>query len=111
MRDITSQLDSSDLGNDTLFDIPSFTAHLYPTDCINIASAMKTMITGFTDRPHILESGAIVLGLYLGFLLIAAIVKGRAAVSLANYDIGTLCAWYLAVWATYGEQSSVYRNR
>ena len=111
MRDITSQLDSSDLDNDTLFDVPSFTAHLYPTDCVNIASAMKTMITGFTDRPHIPESGAIVLSLLLGFVLISVTVKGRAAVSLANYDIGTLCAWYLAVRATYGGLFSIYRNR
>ena len=34
MHGITSRLDSSDLGNGTLFDVPSFTAHLYPTNCV-----------------------------------------------------------------------------
>jgi origin recognition complex subunit 3 len=29
----------------------SYITHLYPSDCSNIMSAMKTLVTGFVDRP------------------------------------------------------------
>ncbi|GLB39805.1 putative origin recognition complex (ORC) subunit 3 N-terminus [Lyophyllum shimeji] len=81
---VTAHTNSSELDNEELFDTTAFTTHLYPTDCVNLTSAMKAMIGGFVARSHILQE-----------------VKGRPATSLVNYDIEMLLAWYTAVRDTY----------
>jgi hypothetical protein len=35
----------------------SYITHLYPSDCSNIMSAMKTLVTGFVDRPPVGQDG------------------------------------------------------
>ncbi|KAF8062222.1 origin recognition complex subunit 3 N-terminus-domain-containing protein [Lyophyllum atratum] len=81
---VTAHTDSFDLENGDLFEATAFTAHLYPSDCVNLTSAMKAMISGFVDRSHVLEK-----------------VKGRPATSLVNYDIETLWVWYMAARDAY----------
>lgn len=77
LNEVTAQIDCTNLENE---DAPSFTTHLYPTDCLNIMSTMKAVVTGFVERLDILER-----------------VKRRPTTSLASYDIGRLIAWYTAV--------------
>ncbi|KAG6902728.1 hypothetical protein C0995_012392 [Termitomyces sp. Mi166 len=76
---LTDSFDLEDTSN-----ITAFTSHLYPNDCNNVMSAMKALISGFVNRPHILDKG-----------------KGRSGISLANYDIEILSAWYTAICNTY----------
>ncbi|KAJ7139393.1 origin recognition complex subunit 3 N-terminus-domain-containing protein [Mycena epipterygia] len=52
--------------------------HLYPSDCLNITSAMRKLIGGFVERD-------------------TTAPRRRPAVSLAPYDLGLLQAWYDAV--------------
>ncbi|KAF8893016.1 origin recognition complex subunit 3 N-terminus-domain-containing protein [Infundibulicybe gibba] len=59
-----------------------FVVHLYASECGNIASGMKTIVTGFTDQA--LEN-----------------TKRRPTHSLANHDIEYLKAWYTALQDTY----------
>ncbi|KAF5384129.1 hypothetical protein D9615_003352 [Tricholomella constricta] len=87
LNQITAHIDSFDLDNCDLFDATALTVHLYPSDCVNLTSTMKNIISGFVDRSHILEK-----------------VKGRPATSLANYDMETLLAWYTALRDTYNLQ-------
>jgi origin recognition complex subunit 3 len=54
LNDVTVQIDRTDLESE---DAPSFTTHLYPSDCINIMTTMKAIVTGFVERPDILEQG------------------------------------------------------
>ncbi|KAJ7630336.1 hypothetical protein FB45DRAFT_1150437 [Roridomyces roridus] len=51
-------------------------SHLYPSDCTNLTSAMKTLIGGFVDRDNA--------------------SRRRAATWLAPHDLGVLQAWYNA---------------
>ncbi|KAG6820628.1 hypothetical protein H0H93_014231 [Arthromyces matolae] len=85
---IAEVLDTVDLDDADSTNTASFTSHLYPSDCINLTSAMKALIAGFVERPHILERGS-------------KLEKGRSAVSLVNYDIEILVAWYTAVRDSY----------
>ncbi|KAI0299346.1 hypothetical protein B0F90DRAFT_1668657 [Multifurca ochricompacta] len=55
----------------------SYITHLYPSDCLNIMSSMKALVTGFVDRPPEGQD-----------------IKRKAATSLANYDIELLKVWY-----------------
>ncbi|KAK0451861.1 origin recognition complex subunit 3 N-terminus-domain-containing protein [Armillaria borealis] len=63
-------------------DPSSFVTHLHPSGCSNIMSGMKTLVTGFTDRPPDQAK---------------AQFKRNPATSLANYDIKYLDAWFTAV--------------
>ncbi|TEB32692.1 hypothetical protein FA13DRAFT_1686816 [Coprinellus micaceus] len=54
-------------------DTPS--VHIYPSDCVNITSAMRALVTGLVETVDIP-------------------VKHRAATSLATFDINYLSAWY-----------------
>ncbi|KAK0223959.1 origin recognition complex subunit 3 N-terminus-domain-containing protein [Armillaria fumosa] len=60
----------------------AFVTHLHPAECSNIMSGMKTLISGFTDRPPDQTK---------------AQFKKNPAGSLANYDIDFLDAWFTAV--------------
>ncbi|KAG5639781.1 hypothetical protein H0H81_000061, partial [Sphagnurus paluster] len=81
---ITAHTNSSNLDiSEDLFNATALTVHLYPSDCVNLTTVMKALIGGFVERDHILER-----------------VKGRSAVSLANYDIEVLAAWYAALRET-----------
>ncbi|KAG6853066.1 hypothetical protein C0991_007136 [Blastosporella zonata] len=77
---IATVTDSFDLDDEDVTHATAFTSHLYPTDCSNLTSALKTLIAGFVDRPHLLEK-----------------VKGRPTASLVNYDMEMLLAWYSAI--------------
>ncbi|KAH0580871.1 hypothetical protein H2248_012030 [Termitomyces sp. 'cryptogamus'] len=89
---IAAHTDSFDLEKRDASNTVAFTSHLYPNDCNNVMSAMKALINGFVDRPHLLEKG-----------------KGRSGISLAKYDIETLLAWYTAIRDTYGAYDSKHR--
>ncbi|KAJ6546886.1 origin recognition complex subunit 3 N-terminus-domain-containing protein [Mycena capillaripes] len=56
----------------------TFVNHLYPSDAVNITSAMKTLISGFIERD-------------------ADGPKRKPGVSLAPFDLGLLQAWYDAI--------------
>ncbi|KAK0194515.1 origin recognition complex subunit 3 N-terminus-domain-containing protein [Armillaria mellea] len=77
LNELINQLGSSDEA-----DPGSFVTHLHPAECSNIMAGMKTLITGFTDKPP--DQGK-------------AQVKRNPATSLANYDINFLDAWFTAV--------------
>ena len=43
--------------DDVQQDVHSLLAHVYPSDCISVASVMKTIISGFVDKQEDEESG------------------------------------------------------
>ncbi|KAI0046775.1 hypothetical protein FA95DRAFT_1542047 [Auriscalpium vulgare] len=57
----------------------TYVVHLHPPDCLTLMLTMKTLVTGFVDRPPDGHE-----------------VKRKATASLANYDISLLEAWYRA---------------
>lgn len=90
LQNVVVQLENENVDDDVT---PARVAHLYPADCTNIMSAMKSMIQGFiSGRPGGLYS-------YLRFarnqfLSTSVGAKPRSNTSLAAYDIELLKAWY-----------------
>ncbi|KAF9224942.1 hypothetical protein BS17DRAFT_779331 [Gyrodon lividus] len=83
--EISSRLESE--GQDGLFDDDNGTrivTHIFPTDCPNITSAMKTLITGFINKTDgKLDS-----------------VKRKPTTSLSTIDINLLQVWFDTLSAT-----------
>ncbi|KAG6856100.1 hypothetical protein H0H87_007436 [Tephrocybe sp. NHM501043] len=84
---IAASTDAFDLDDANETSATALTSHLYLNDCISLASAMKNLIAGFVDRPHILEK-----------------VRGRSAVSLVSYDMDMLLVWYTAIRDAYARE-------
>ncbi|KAG0706584.1 origin recognition complex subunit 3 N-terminus-domain-containing protein [Suillus ampliporus] len=78
--EISSRLEES---TDELFEDSNdhFVTHVFPSNCPNIAGAMKTVVSGFVSRS---PTGG-------------QDVKRKPSTSLAAYDIALLEAWYRAV--------------
>ncbi|KAI0252766.1 origin recognition complex subunit 3 N-terminus-domain-containing protein [Lactifluus subvellereus] len=76
---VASQLEANQVEEIADEDPPpgSYITHLYPSDCPNIMSAMKALITGFVNRPPDGQD-----------------MKRKPATSLANYDIELLKVWH-----------------
>ncbi|KAI9464079.1 origin recognition complex subunit 3 N-terminus-domain-containing protein [Lactarius psammicola] len=55
----------------------SYITQLYPSDCLNIMSTMKALVTGFVDHPPNGQA-----------------IQRKPATSLASYDIELLKVWY-----------------
>lgn len=55
----------------------SYITHLYPSDCLNIMTTMKALVTGFVDHP---PNGRH--------------IQRKPVMSLASYDIELLKVWY-----------------
>ncbi|KAK0469029.1 origin recognition complex subunit 3 N-terminus-domain-containing protein [Desarmillaria tabescens] len=77
-NELINQLDSS---NDEV-NPSTFVTHLHPVECSNIMAGMKTLITGFTDKPPDQAKTQF---------------KRNSATSLASYDINLLDVWFTAV--------------
>ncbi len=74
----------------------SYITHLYPSGCSNIMSTMKTLVTGFVDRPPAGQDGETVviipdISRAEGVVLP---VKRKPTTSLSNYDIELLKVWH-----------------
>ena len=56
---ITSRLEASPVEESEDEDPPpsSYITHLYPSDCSNIMSTMKSLVTGFVERPPAGQDG------------------------------------------------------
>jgi hypothetical protein len=54
-------------------------AHIHPSECATVSSAMKALVSGFVDKHVTIPQ-----------------VKRKPTASLASYDIGILIAWYEA---------------
>ncbi|KAF8664828.1 hypothetical protein AX14_006696, partial [Amanita brunnescens Koide BX004] len=80
LRDVCSSLDRND---DVL--VPQvLQVHLYASDCPNVMTGMKNIITSLTERADVLE-----------------IVKRKPSASVANFDITMLVAWYTCLCNKY----------
>ncbi|RXW15562.1 hypothetical protein EST38_g10288 [Candolleomyces aberdarensis] len=74
--------------NDVCSRLDTPSTHLYPSDCVNLTSAMRALITGLVqdtddDIPR---------------------VKHKVSERLANYDINYLTAWYKHYVSTQGSR-------
>jgi origin recognition complex subunit 3 len=65
----------------------AFITHLFPSECTNIMLSMKALIGGFTKHAT------------------AGIAKRGVKISLANYDIEFLAAWYATTSNAHGTSS------
>ncbi|KAJ6576468.1 origin recognition complex subunit 3 N-terminus-domain-containing protein [Mycena vulgaris] len=74
---LSSRLELEDDDDDDA-EVPTLVHHLYPSDCLNLTSAMRNLIGGFIDRDKDAP-------------------RRRPAASLAPYDLELLQAWYDAV--------------
>ena len=50
LTELTNQLELPEDAPDSLFSQKTFVTHLYPPDCGNISSAMKSIVNGFVER-------------------------------------------------------------
>ena len=75
----------------------SYITHLSPSDCPNIMSTMKTLVTGFVDRPPNGQDGEsvdMIPHFFHEAEMLCTSVKRKPTTSLANYDIELLKAWH-----------------
>ncbi|KIP09952.1 hypothetical protein PHLGIDRAFT_115936 [Phlebiopsis gigantea 11061_1 CR5-6] len=70
---------------------PCTISHLYPADCTSLLNATKSLVTSFTNRRDDEGRGS------EDGLQYPGTTKGRAATSLANYDLNLLKVWYKAL--------------
>ncbi|KAF7789989.1 hypothetical protein EIP86_000937 [Pleurotus ostreatoroseus] len=70
-------------------------AHVYPADCPNLISAMKSIICGFIDKSGSDDEEG----------LFPPSVRRKAATSLASYDVNLLNAWYSALVQLRGRET------
>lgn len=74
----------------------SYITHLYPSDCSNIMSAMKTLVTGFVDHSPAGQDGETCYNTGVHELMRCAAlpVKRKPTTSLSNHDIELLKVWH-----------------
>ena len=57
LTELTNQLELPEDAADSLFSQKTFVTHMYPPDCGNISSAMKSIVNGFVERETTLGKG------------------------------------------------------
>jgi origin recognition complex subunit 3 len=74
----------------------SYITHLYPSDCSNIMSTMKSLVTGLVERPPAGQDGETVVIIPEISRVEGAVlpVKRKPTTSLSNYDIELLKVWH-----------------
>jgi len=74
----------------------SYITHLYPSDCSNIMSTMKSLVTGFVERPPAGQDGETIVMIPDISRVEGAVlpVKRKPMASLSNYDIELLKVWH-----------------
>ncbi|KAI0279572.1 origin recognition complex subunit 3 N-terminus-domain-containing protein [Russula aff. rugulosa BPL654] len=79
IADVANRLEANPVEESEDEDPPpsSYITHLYPSDCSNIMSTMKSLVTGFVERPPAGQD-----------------VKRKPVTSLSNYDIELLKVWH-----------------
>lgn len=105
--EISARLETE--GQDDLFDDKAGThivTHLFPQDCPNLVSAMKTLITGFINKTE--EE----LGMCAWLLcarrmsnIFLGLVKRKPASSLSTVDISLLQIWFDAFCESRGNNA------
>jgi len=74
----------------------SYVTHLYPSDCSNIMSTMKSLVTGFVERPPADQGGEtiVIIPDISRFEGAVVPVKRKPMSSLSNSDIELLKVWH-----------------
>ena len=98
IANVTSRLEASPVEESEDEDPPpsSYITHLYPSDCSNIMSTMKSLVTGFVERPPAGQDGKIIVFIPDISRVEGAVlpVKRKPMTSLSNYDIELLKVWH-----------------
>jgi len=97
IANIASRLEANSVEESEDEDPPpsSYITHIHPSDCSNIMSTMKALVTGFVDRPPAGQDGE--TGHNTGDSRaedVSLPVKRKPTTSLSNYDIELLKVWY-----------------
>lgn len=98
IADVASRLEANPVEESEDEDPPpsSYITHLCPSDCSNIMSTMKSLVTGFVDRPPAGQDGETIVMIpdisrVDGVVLP---VKRKPVTLLSNYDIELLKVWH-----------------